>query len=109
MNTRRSRRPAPVDIHLSQINSSSTCISLQLPMSHRCENCLKDGDIHITHRSKKKAKQRHLSDRRRCEQLWDEKCIQTINCSDAKVAKHNAIRHHLNIKSNAVIESVKLN
>ena len=100
---RRSRRRDPVDIHLSDINSSSTCILLKLPMSHRCENCLRDGDILVSHRSTKNAKQRHLSDRRRCEQLWDEKCIQTINCSDAKVAKHNAIRHHLNIKSNAVI------
>jgi hypothetical protein len=78
-------------------------------MRHRCENCLRDGDILVSHRSTKNAKQRHLSDRRRCEQLWDEKCIQGYKVPASRFAQHYAIRDYLNIESNAVIDLVKLN
>ena len=61
------------------------------------------------HTDKKRAKkQRHLSERRKCDQLWDEQTLQVHRVSNAKLKQHNAIRHFLNVRSNAVIESVKL-
>ena len=77
MRTRRSAKKL-ASIHLTEVKSTSTCYSLKLPLHLACDRCESKIDLTITTReSKSKKNARNTSDRRSCQQYWDDKWI---NC-----------------------------
>ena len=98
--TRRSRRSqAPVNVLLTEIGPNSTCLSLGIPIQLACGVCTPRMDITSFSR-KRKHNQRQLSDRRKCQQYWDDKWLSGHCPTNAKLKMYKAVRDYLNITSN---------
>ena len=97
--TRRSRRSqTPVNVLLTEIRSTSTCISLAIPNQLACGVCSPKMDI-TTNSRKRKHNQRQLSERRKCQQYWDDKWLSRKYQSNANMKKYKDVREYLNINS----------
>ena len=109
MATRKSRRrDGPTKILLSDIKSTSTCISLGIQARILvCDNCRTklDSDIGMSKKSSvptKRFRDYEVSGRNRCQQPWASKNCQST-CHNATVRKFIRIRKYLNIDTEVEI------
>jgi hypothetical protein len=97
--TRTSRRSqTPVNVLLTEIGPNSTCLSLSIPIQLACGVCSPRMDITSFSR-KRKHNQRQLSDRRKCQQYWDDKWLSRDLQSNAKLKMYKDVRDNLNINT----------
>ena len=90
---------------LSDIKYDDTCITLQLPSQMACGICKPKLDpMTPTRRSNKK--QRHLSDRRRCQQYWLPKWR---NNSSSYNKLNRIVCNYLGIESNNNLNNINNN
>jgi hypothetical protein len=109
MNTRGKKRSTKsVDILLTDINKNSTCNSLKLPMEWTCGQCINERDMLLQTRSNKSTKQRHLTERNRCQQIWDISWSTKSRVSTNKLLLHNNVRSYLKVKGVVNIDYVPI-
>jgi hypothetical protein len=94
----------PVNVLLTEIRSTSTCISLSIPIQLACGACSPKMDI-TTNSRKRKHNQRQLSDQRKCQQYWDDKWLSHLCQSNANMKMYKAVHEYLNINRNLDINT----
>ena len=86
-------------IALSSIKYDSTCISLELPYSLACSNCGPALDPLTITRKRSHKKERHKSERRRCQQYWSSSWTEGKDATEGNVLKYQLTRRYLQIDS----------
>ena len=86
------RRSTP--IQLSEINSRSTCITLNIPYSIACRNCKTQLDP-LQNTRKKRKTERQKSDDRQCERYWLTQYASKSNSTEGCVIMHCTVRQYL--------------
>ena len=93
-----------IPILLSAIKHDSTCISLGLPFSLACSNCGPTLDPLSMNRKVRQKKERHKSERRRCQQYWDTSWTQGKDATEGNTLKYRLTRSYLQIDSDVIID-----
>ena len=94
------RRSTP--ILLSEINSRSTCITLNIPYSIACRNCKPQLDP-LQNTRKKRKTERQKSDDRQCERYWLTEYASKSNSTEGHVIMHRTVRQYLRIDQDVII------
>ena len=94
------RRSNP--ILLSEINSRSTCITLNIPYSMACRDCKPQLDP-LQNTRKKRKTERQKSDDRQCERYWLTKYASKSNSTEGHVIMHRTVRQYLRIDQDVII------
>jgi hypothetical protein len=87
MNTRQTTGSSSIpDMHnilSSDINDTSTCVSLGISLDLACEICKPTIDIHSFNRNRYEKSEADKTPRRQCHQLWDVKWASKSNATNS--------------------------
>ena len=111
---KRRRRDGAINIELSDIKSTSTCISLGLTIRELCcDNCKTQLDAQIGMSKKSSVRTKRYRDyeesgRNRCQQPWASRNCRST-CHNSTIRKFNRIRKYWNIDTTVEIGGERIN
>ena len=93
----------------SDINSKSTCLTLNIPHDIACHICQPKLCVLTTRRVNKKTKsERQKSKRNRCQQMWDSYWTNLSNVTTSQLMIHRKQRLYLGVEPDIVINNYSI-